>query len=356
MARAIEVAREARHRTSPNPKVGCVIVKDGVIVGEGVTEPVGGRHAEINALAQAGERARGADVYVTLEPCCHHGRTPPCTDALIKAGVARVWAGVIDPYPLVAGKGIERLRAAGVQAEIGPQQAACAREMAPFSRHVLERRPWFILKAAVTLDGRIATASGHSQWITGPEARADVHRLRARVDGVMIGAGTARIDNPRLTVRDAEGEDPRPVVLDAGASLSSDSHVVRPGALILHGPEAEAARLAALRDRGAEIVEIPSEGGRLDLQGVAEALHRAGMVQIMVEGGGVLHGALLKAGLIDEARLYIAPKIIGEGRPVVAAASVATIDQGWRLVEPEYTPLGQDICVSGLVEYPSARP
>lgn len=353
MRRALEVAREAPHRTSPNPKVGCVIVRDGEIVGEGVTQPVGGAHAEVEALAQAGERARGADVFVTLEPCCHFGRTPPCTEALIAAGVARVWAGVIDPNPLVAGQGVDRLEAAGVETHVGLEGDGCSREMAPFFRSILQRRPWIILKAATTLDGRIATADGHSQWLTGEAARADVHRMRARVDGIMVGAGTARADDPRLTVRGVPGDDPVPIVLDPRATLSEDAHLARPGALLFHGPGASRDALAPLAASGVETIEIAEvEPGRLDLRAVMAHLHNAGMVEIMVEGGGQLHGSLLSAGLADEARLYIAPKLIGEGRPVAAIPSVATIGDGWSLGDVKITPLGCDVLVSGIIQHP----
>ncbi|MFN3197568.1 MAG: bifunctional diaminohydroxyphosphoribosylaminopyrimidine deaminase/5-amino-6-(5-phosphoribosylamino)uracil reductase RibD [Bradymonadia bacterium] len=355
MRRALELTREATHRTSPNPRVGCVIVKNGEIVGEGVTQAVGGRHAEPMALLDAGAQARGAELFVTLEPCCHHGRTPPCTDAIIAAGIKKVWAGVIDPNPLVAGKGISLLEAAGIETHVGLESGACAWAIAPFSRYMLHKRPWIILKAAVTLDGRIATAEGHSQWITGPEARADVHRLRAQVDGVMIGAGTARSDDPRLTVRGVPGENPQRIVLDPALSLSPEAALLGPQAIIFHGPGAEQSRVTALAATGTEMLQVDEVApGRLDLDAVMGHLHQRGLVSIMVEGGGVLHGSLLEAGLADEARIYIAPKIIGEGRPVVALPSVATIPEGWQLDAPEISILGSDVKVAGIIQRPSS--
>lgn len=350
MRRALEITERALHRTSPNPKVGCVIVKAGEIIAEGVTRPVGQAHAEVVALAAAGEAARGAEMYVTLEPCCHHGRTPPCTDAIIAAGVARVYAGVVDPNPLVAGQGLDKLRQAGVEAMMGPEGEACARAIAPFSRYILNKRPWVMLKAATTLDGRVATASGHSQWITGAEARADVHRLRAQVDAVLVGAETARLDNPRLTVRDAEGADPLRVVLDTHLTLKPDAVMMGPGALVLHGSGVDPERAQALRDTGARLIEVPRAEGRLDLHAALTALHGEGVVSLMVEGGGVLHGALLQAGLVDEVRFYIAPRLIGEGRPVARMPSAPTIPEGLRLSQTRWQTLGEDAVISGLID------
>ncbi|MCA9556928.1 MAG: bifunctional diaminohydroxyphosphoribosylaminopyrimidine deaminase/5-amino-6-(5-phosphoribosylamino)uracil reductase RibD, partial [Myxococcales bacterium] len=252
MARALALIETAPHRTSPNPTVGCVIVRDGVVVGEGVTRPAGQAHAELVALEAAGERARGAVMYVTLEPCAHFGRTPPCTEAIIAAGVARVFVGTIDPNPLVHGAGLRQLAAAGIHAEVGLLGEACDRVLNPFRRFIRDKRPWVLLKAATTLDGQLAAASGDSKWITGEAARRDAHRLRARVDAVLVGAATARVDDPRLTVRLVEGADPLRVVLDAQATLSPTAALLGPGALVLHAPDAPAERVAALAATGAD--------------------------------------------------------------------------------------------------------
>ena len=232
MRRAVALVRDTQHRTSPNPTVGCVIVRAGVIVGEGVTRPVGQAHAEVVAIEAAGAAARGADMYVTLEPCSHHGRTPPCTQAILAAGLRSVFVGVEDPNPLVNGLGVGQLRAAGVPTEVGILAEPCARLAEPFRRFILDRRPWVLLKAAVTLDGRIAAASGDSKWITGEEARAAAHGLRARADAVLVGLGTAQADDPRLDVRLARGEDPLRVLLDSRAALDPRARMLGPGALV----------------------------------------------------------------------------------------------------------------------------
>lgn len=357
MARAIELAARPPLRTSPNPTVGCVVVRDGRLVGEGVTRPAGQAHAEVVALDAAGEAARGADMYVTLEPCSHTGRTPPCTDAIIAAGIRRVFAGVIDPTPLVHGDGLRALEAAGVEVEVGLLGDRCARQLAPFRRFIVDRRPWVLLKAAVTLDGRIAAAGGDSKWITGEAARADVHRLRARADAVLVGAGTARADDPRLTVRDAAGEDPLRIVLDTDASLSPGAAMLGEGGLVCHGPDAEPKRVAALAATGAATVELPlaPDGHGLDLDALMVHLRERGVVRLMVEGGGVLHGALLAAGLADEACIYVAPRFIGRGRPLLDLPSAPSIARGWRIEPVDVRVLGDDVRFRGPIRY-AARP
>lgn len=354
MTRALALAADPPRRTSPNPTVGCVIVRDGEVVGEGCSRPAGQAHAEVVALEMAGERARGADVYATLEPCSHHGRTPPCADALIAAGVARVFVGAVDPNPLVKGGGLARLRAAGVEVDRALADA-CARQHAPFFRFITDRRPWVVLKAAVTLDGRIAAASGDSKWITGPAARRDAHRLRARCDAVLVGGATALIDDPRLTVRDVPGDDPLRIVLDARAELPSTAGLLGPGALVCHAPDADPARLAALTATGAEALAVPrGADGRLALDALLTALAARDVVRLMVEGGGRLHGALLAARLADEAWLYIAPRIVGRGRPLFDLPSAPTITAGWALDPVEITPVESDVRIRGPIRYPAA--
>lgn len=357
MARAIELAADPPARTSPNPTVGCVIVRDGQVVGEGVTRPVGQAHAEVVALQAAGEAARGADMYVTLEPCSHFGRTPPCTDAIITAGVRRVFVGVIDPNPLVHGEGLRKLEAAGVEVGVGLLGDRCARQLAPFRRFIVDRRPWVMLKAAVTLDGRIAASGGDSKWITGEAARADVHRLRARVDAVLVGAGTARADDPRLTVRHGPaagrpGVDPLRVVLDTDASLPPAAAMLGEGCVVCHGPDADPKRVAALAATGAELIELPLGRSGLDLDALMEALRERGVVRLMVEGGGVLHGALVAARLADEACVYVAPRFLGRGLPVLDLPSAATVAAGWRIHPVDVRVLGGDVRLRGPLRYP----
>lgn len=357
MRRALALLGRATHRTSPNPTVGCVIVRDGEVVGEGVTQPPGEAHAEIVALRAAGERARGADVYVTLEPCCHHGRTPPCTEALIAAGVRRVQAGVIDPNPVVAGRGLAALSAAGVDAALGPDETreACARAIAPFRRFILDGRPWVTLKAAVSLDGRIAAPAGDAKWITGEAARRDAHRLRARVDAVMVGAETVRLDAPRLTVRGVPGADPRRVVLNTGLDLDPAAAVFGPGSLVFHGPDAPQDRRDRFAALGATPVEVPFAPGAdaraLDLGAVLAHLGRLGIVHLLVEGGGRVHGALVSAQLADAACIYIAPRFLGEGRPLLAGLAFDTVARAPSLVDAAPRRLGPDVRITGTIRY-----
>lgn len=356
MDRAIALAADPPLRTSPNPTVGCVIVRGGEIVGEGVTRPAGEAHAEVVALEAAGAAARGADMYVTLEPCSHTGKTPPCTDAILAAGVARVFAGVIDPNPLVHGEGLRKLEAAGVEVHVGLLGERCARQLAPFRRFIIDRRPWVMLKAAVTLDGRIAAAGGDSKWITGEAARADVHRLRARADAILVGAGTARADDPRLTARHPDHADrPNPlrIVLDTDASLSPGAAMLGPNSLVCHGPDAEAKRVAALAATGAETLALPLREAGLDLDALMSALRERGIVRLMVEGGGVLHGALIAARLADEACIYVAPRFVGRGLPVFDLPSAATIADGWRLDPVDVRLFGADVRLRGPIVYPA---
>lgn len=355
MELALRAAAAAPLRTSPNPTVGCVIVRDGAVVGQGATRPAGQEHAEIVALADAGEAARGADLFVTLEPCAHFGRTPPCTHAIIAAGLKRVFIGVIDPNPLVHGKGIDQMREAGIEVEVGLLGERCARQLAPFFRFVQQRRPWVTLKAAVTLDGCVATASGHSKWITGEAARTDSHRLRARSDAVLVGSGTALADDPRLNVRHVPGEDPLRVVLDTHARLPTSAAMLGEGAIVLHGPAAPSSRLDALSATGADCVELPlGVDGRLDLDAAMTALRDRGVVNLMVEGGGQVHGALLRAKLADALHLYIAPTIIGRGRPAFDLRSFETIQDGVRLEHVSTEVLGEDIRLTGVLRYGDA--
>jgi diaminohydroxyphosphoribosylaminopyrimidine deaminase / 5-amino-6-(5-phosphoribosylamino)uracil reductase len=300
MQEAIAVAATVRWTTSPNPWVGCVIVPagEGPAI-EAATEPPGGPHAEAAALAVAGAAARGATVYVTLEPCAHHGRTPPCADALVSAGVRRVVIGMEDPDPLVAGRGIQRLREAGVEVVVGVCSPQVGAQLAPYVKHRTSGRPWVVLKLAATLDGRTAAADGTSRWITGPLARADGHRLRAQSDAVLVGAGTVRADDPALTVRHVEGRDPLRVVLGAIPA-------------------------------GARVEPALSLTG--DLGTVLEELGRRGVLQVLVEGGATVAGEFHRAGLVDRYVLYLAPALAGgdDGPGMLRGPGVATIGDLWR--------------------------
>ena len=313
MSRALELAMNAPFRTSPNPTVGCVVVADSKVVGEGITQPVGGAHAEISALEAAGALSQGAQLYVTLEPCSHYGRTPPCTKAIIEAGIKEVFVGVRDPNPLVDGGGFAALEAAGIKVHSGIMGLECGRHHAPFFKFIREGRPWVVLKGALTLDGCIATMTGHSQWITGEAARIDTHRLRARCDAILVGAETARKDNPMLTVRHVDGADPIRVILDPLASLSPECKTLGMGSILVHAEGAASDRIEAIEQTGTRMLCCPRSERGLDLNFVLASLAEAGVVSLMVEGGGKVHGSFIDSQLADAGCFYLAPKLIGRG-------------------------------------------
>ncbi|MFL6652564.1 MAG: bifunctional diaminohydroxyphosphoribosylaminopyrimidine deaminase/5-amino-6-(5-phosphoribosylamino)uracil reductase RibD [Sulfurifustaceae bacterium] len=314
MARALHLAARALYTTDPNPRVGCVIVKDDQILGEGWHVRAGEPHAEVLALREAGERARGADVYVTLEPCNHHGRTPPCTDALRRAGVGRVFAAMRDPNPLVDGKGFERLRAAGIECRDGLLQAEAEALNPGFISRMRRGRPYVRLKVAASLDGRTAMANGESQWITGEAARLDVQRLRARSSAILTGIETVLADDPALTVRAFDiGRQPLRVVVDSRLRLPAGARMLRlPGATLVATTSSDPARSNALRAAGADVLQLPAVAARVDLRALLERLAERQVNEVLVEAGPVLSGALLAERLIDELILYLAPALLGD--------------------------------------------
>lgn len=345
MARAIGLARGALGSTAPNPAVGAVLVRDGRVLGEGHTQPVGGPHAEIVALraaAAAGEDVRGATLFVTLEPCCHHGRTPPCTDALIAAGVSRVVAGVEDPFHQVAGRGVAQLRAAGLAVEVGQAADDCRALVLGFARAQLHGLPEVSAKVGCSLDGAIATAEGESQWITGERARAHAHGLRAEHDAILVGVGTLLADDPRLTCRTAVGRDPVPVVLDS--NLRSP-----PSAAAFAGPRRAlvvCAEDAPERDLPAEILRVPRVDGRVGLEPALRALAARGLHRVLVEGGAEVHRALLDASLVDTLHVYLADLLLPGGRRWVGGPPAARLAEGRRLGPPRALALGDDVLLS----------
>lgn len=319
MRLALALARQGLGRTSPNPSVGAVVVRDGAVLGCGTTAPAGGAHAEVLALAQAGAAARGADLYVTLEPCCHHGRTPPCTNAVIAAGIRKVHVAILDPNPLVAGGGVAALRAADVAVEIGLGATAARRLIAPFRQWVLAGRPQVLAKYAMTLDGRIASRSGDSRWVSGPEARLLVHRLRDVSDAILVGSGTVRADDPALTTR--LPDDPAPhhalrVILDSQGRLPLTSRVFDPslqGQTLVATVAAPDPWRRRLEDRGLAVWTLsPDSSGRVALGPLLSRLAaERGVTSLLLEGGAAVLGACFGAGLIDHVLAFIAPKIIG---------------------------------------------
>jgi len=318
MSLALALAARGQGFVEPNPMVGCVIVRGGRVVGSGWHRKFGGPHAEVIALREAGRRARGAVAYVTLEPCSHFGKTPPCADALIRAGVSRVIAAMKDPNPLVAGRGLARLRSAGIDAAIGLCEREAGSLNAPFITYHLKQRPYVILKWAQSIDGKIATRSGDSKWISSPESRRAAHALRARVDGILIGINTVLADDPDLTARLAT---PRRVaarvVLDTHLRIPSDAELVRTAhrtpTLIVTGVQSrrQAARRRQLMRAGCEILEMPNDDNGIRLAPLLRALRDRGMTNLLVEGGGRVLGSFVEQGLADEAMIFVAPRLIG---------------------------------------------
>jgi diaminohydroxyphosphoribosylaminopyrimidine deaminase/5-amino-6-(5-phosphoribosylamino)uracil reductase len=334
MRAALALARRSLGRTWPNPAVGCVIVQDGRVVARGRTREGGRPHAETDAIAQAGGSLKGATVYVTLEPCSHHGRTPPCADALVAAGVARVVSALEDPDPRVKGQGHARLAAAGIAVEVGEGAAEAAEINAGFLLRVKEGRPLFRLKLASSLDGRIATASGESKWITGEGARADGQRLRATHDAILVGSGTAAADDPELTCRlpGLGARSPVRIVLDSGAGLASTSRLAATArqvpVWVVCTPAAPAASREVLLKAGVEIVEVAAGGdGRVDVTAAARVLGARGLTRVLIEGGGQVAGAFLKAGLVDRISSYRAGLVLGaDGRSAIGELGFNRLD------------------------------
>jgi len=313
MAEALHLAEKGLFTATPNPRVGCVIVRDGQAVGAGWHEKTGGPHAEVLALRAAGARARGATAYVSLEPCSHHGRTPPCVDALIEAGIARVVAAMQDPNSQVAGSGFARLRAAGIQVESGLMQDEARALNIGFVSRMSRGRPWVRMKIAASLDGRTALANGRSQWITGPEARRDGHAWRARACAVLTGIGTVRDDDPQLNVREVETtRQPLKVVVDSRLQLPLSARLLDSGKVLVAAAVDDKAGIAALQDRGAEVVVLPNARGKVELTELMRELARRELNEVHVEAGFKLNGSLLGAGLVDELLIYLAPSILGD--------------------------------------------
>jgi diaminohydroxyphosphoribosylaminopyrimidine deaminase/5-amino-6-(5-phosphoribosylamino)uracil reductase len=311
MARALALAERGLYTTTPNPRVGCVIVKGDEIVGEGWHERAGGPHAEATALAAAAARGRGATAYVTLEPCSHHGRTPPCAQALVEAGIARVVAAMSDPNPLVAGKGLALLREAGLAVESGIMEEEARELNRGFVSRMSRGRPWVRVKIAASLDGRTALANGRSRWITGPEARRDGHHWRACACAVLTGVGTVKADDPELNVRDvATTRQPVRIVVDSRLETPPGARVLGEGTLIATTVE-ENARSAAFAAKGASVLVLPELDGEVDLAALARELARRNTNEVHVEAGARLNGALLRARLIDEVLVYLAPTLLG---------------------------------------------
>jgi len=356
MALAVRQARRGEGRTRPNPPVGAVIVRGEQVLARGFHARAGADHAEVDALRKVGRRARGAELYVTLEPCAHQGRTPPCADAIIRAGIRRVVIGVLDPNPLTDGQGVARLRRGGVEVVSGVLEDACNRLLDGFACLMRHGRPFVVLKLAATLDGRIATRTGHSRWITGEAARREVHRLRDRCDAILVGSGTVTADNPALTCRIPRGRDPLRVVLSSSLSFAADAQVVTtagaddgPTALVATTRRAPADRAQALREAGAEVVRLPSAGGRVRIPALLQALGQRGIMSVLVEGGSEVAAQFLDGGHVDRLLWFVAPKIVGGEKavPAVAGRGAALMSDALVLEDLVVRRVGGDLLFDG---------
>jgi diaminohydroxyphosphoribosylaminopyrimidine deaminase/5-amino-6-(5-phosphoribosylamino)uracil reductase len=365
MRRALGAARRAEGRSHPNPPVGAICFRGDQVLGTGATRPVGGPHAEVVALEAAQRRhghrpLRGASMAVTLEPCCHRGRTGPCTDEIVAAGIRRVFVGHADPHPGVAGLGIRQLRRAGIDVRVGVLDVECRAQHRGFLSVCQTGRPFTMLKLASSLDGRIATGGGESRWITGPEARTEVHRLRARVDAIVVGSETVLADDPELTARRNGHIIHRPirVVVDSRLRVPKTARLHRgePAASwVLCGPRAAARRKLELEKGGVRLLEVPLREGRLNLKSAFSRLAREGLTQILIEGGGGLAAALLRSRLIDEVHWFAAPRLLGaEGRPSLGALGLAALP-GTPTLDARVKRLGPDVYIHGPVRYPARR-
>lgn len=357
MGIALTLAKRGIGKASPNPAVGAVIVKNGKIIGSGYHKKAGLAHAESNALKQAGINAKGAEMYVTLEPCNHFGKTPPCTDAVIKAGIKKVFIGMKDPNPLVAGKGIKQLRDTGIDVEAGILESECKEINETYIKYITAKTPFVTLKLAATLDGKIATAAGESKWITGKEASKFVHKMRAEADAVMVGIGTVLKDNPELTTRLVRGKNPVRIVVDSKLSIPLNAKVLNPGegGIIIvtvrnQGSGVRSQKIKQLKARGAEVLALPSKNGMVDLKALMKELGKREITSLIVEGGSILAASAIKQGIVDKIAIFYAPKFLGkEGLPMIGGLGIKKLKDAIYLNRLECKKLGEDILVQGYV-------
>jgi len=360
MEHALSLAKLALGQVSPNPAVGAIVVKDGVVIGQGYTQPPGSWHAEVLALKQVGEEARGGVMYVSLEPCCHYGRTPPCTQAIIAAGITEVHMAMLDPNPLVSVRGKDELEREGIRTYVGEHEEEAKEINEAYTKFITTGMPFITAKFAVSLDGKIATKSGDSKWISGSEARKYVHYLRYTADAVMAGVNTVLVDDPRLTARVCGGKggtvrkQPLRVIVDGRGRTPLTARLFRqPGkALLALGRLVTPDEKRAFAQVGAELVELPSEGGQVDLKGLLKALGEREITSVLVEGGGILLGSLFDYGLVDKVVAFVAPIIIGgkEAKTAVGGEGVSRVADSLKLKRIKVEKFGDDLMVSGYVK------
>ena len=354
MRRALRLAEKGRGRTSPNPMVGAVLVKRGKAVGEGYHARPGGPHAEIVAIENAGHRAKGATLYLNLEPCAHYGKTPPCVPAVIEAGVRKVVVGTEDPNPLVKGKGVMRLKQAGLNVKIGILQKKCHTLNEAFFKYIVKHEPFIILKMAATLDGKLATRNGESQWISGESSRRFVHRLRDQVDGVVVGIGTVLKDDPLLTARIKGGRDPYRIVFDSRLRIPENARVfdISPSKTIVATTEmASQDKIQRLEKKGVRILISDSKSGKVDLKSSLLKLGKLGLMSLLLEGGSQINGSFLDQGLIDKILLFLSPKLIGDplAPGIFSGAGVTSLKEAISIRDLKVRRIGEDILLEGYL-------
>lgn len=354
MRRAIELAKKGRGYTNPNPLVGAVIVKDHKIIGEGYHEKIGGLHAERNALKNCTQDPKGAEIYVTLEPCCHYGKTPPCTEALIEAGIQKVYIGNLDPNPKVSGGGIKILKEHGIEIETGILEEECRQLNDIFFHYIQSDLPYTALKYAMTLDGKIATVAGESQWITGEEARRHVHELRHQYASIMVGIGTVLLDDPMLNARIEHGKDPIRVICDSKLRIPEGSKIVetaREIPTIIATVSEDSEKIKTLEQKGCRILKTTPQNGQVNIKEVLKQLRTMEIDSVLVEGGGILNESLIQSGCVHKVYAYIAPKLFGgeKAKTPVEGKGIKKIKDAFMFDELKATPLGKDILLEGKV-------
>lgn len=352
MRRALKLAKKGMGHTSPNPMVGCVVVRNGEIIAEGYHEKCGGYHAERNALLSC-EDAKGAELYVTLEPCCHQGKTPPCTDIIIEKQIKKVYVGSMDPNPLVGGKGVKLLQAAGIEVECGILKEECDRLNEVFFHYIEQRTPYVVMKYAMTLDGKIAASTGDAKWVTGEKAREDVHQLRKHYSGILVGIGTVIADNPMLNCRIEKGVDPVRIVCDSKLSIEEGCNLVNTAKeikTIIAYTQGEEQKKKSLEDAGCILLQA-GQGEKVDLSILMKKLGELEIDSVLIEGGTEIHGAAIDAGIVDKAVVYIAPKLIGgkASKTPVGGVGIEKMADALKLQNIEVEMLGEDVRITGYI-------
>ena len=359
MQLALELAKKGIGRVHPNPMVGAVIVKDGKILGQGYHKKCGEGHAEVNAFKDAEEKnenVEGAEMYVTLEPCSHFGKTPPCADKIIEKKISKVFIGTLDPNPLVAGRGVKKLKDAGIYVEYGILESECYKLNEVFMKYIVKKEPFVVMKTGMSLDGKIATYSGESKWITEERSREDVHNLRNELTGIMVGINTVLKDNPQLTCRVNGGRNPIRIIVDSNLKIPMDCKIVNTAkeveTIIATTDKANLDKINSLEDKGVKIIVVPSKNGKVNLKELMTILGKLKIDSILLEGGGTLNFSALEEGIVDKVKIYIAPKIIGgkDSKTPIEGKGIDNLKDAFKITNLSVSTIGEDILVEGYVE------